>query len=105
MLETAHLDDAGASALSEAQGGDLQLRHVQQTCIISHSAHNDCDLILALALQVASNARECNGWSVHTAGNQSLDDNLVEVRASAASEEAVQLHMRIRTTLVDTHTL
>lgn len=87
---TAGLEDAGAGALGEPQSAHGQLGELEETGIIGDGADDNGDLVL-LALGEAGELDEGQGGLVGPAHAEPLQHDAVEVSASPAGEEPVEL--------------
>ncbi len=87
---TAGLQDAGLGGLGDAQAGDRQLGDLEETVVVSDGSDNDSGLAI-LAGHVAGNTGDRHGGTVDARHKKTLQDDLVEGRVRAASEESVQL--------------
>lgn len=90
------LGDALASTLGDAEGADAQLGHLQQTQVIGDGANDDGDVALgSLALlQQTRDALQGDDWTMDSAHEQALQDDLVELLVSSSVQEAVELKWR-----------
>lgn len=88
------LHDASAGALREAQSGNLNtLGQVEEALVIGNATNNDSDLLAQiLALGVADDLSDRDRSAVNAAHAQAVQDDLVELAASAAGKEAVELN-------------
>lgn len=87
------LHDASASSLREAKSGNLDvLREGEETLVIGNATNNNGDLLAQiLALGVADDLSNRDGSAVNAAHAEAVKDDLVELAASAAGKEAVEL--------------
>lgn len=87
------LGDASASTLREAESSDLDaLGQAEDTLIIGNPANNNSNLLAQiLTLGVANNLRNRDRSTVHAAHAEAVKDDLVELAASTAREEAIKL--------------
>ena len=88
---TTSLQDTSLGGLGEVKSSNRELGEVQETRVIGDGTDNDNGLTF---LVVLDNARDSDGRTVDTRHKETLQDNLVEVGISTASEETVQLESR-----------
>lgn len=86
----ASLGDAGTGSLGEAEGSNVELGHVEDTLIVSHSADNN-DGSLGLLAKVLDDLGNGDGRSVGAGSNKSAEHGLGERRVGSASKESEQL--------------
>lgn len=96
------LDDSGTCSLSEIQGAHLNGRELQDTEIISNSAHNHCNLFSPV-LESLDEALERNGDFVGSAVVETLQDHLVKARWDAGVQEFVKLNQQSEVRVVAPH--
>ena len=85
------LDDAGASGLGEAEGGDGDLGQVEDALIVSDGADNNGDPLL-VGSEVLDELGEGEGRPVGSGRDESPEDGLGESRVGSAGQESEQLH-------------
>ena len=92
---TTGLEDSGTSSLGDGQSGDGQFGNVKQTHIVGDGANHNSDLFLSgLAAHLGSQSSKRKWRAVDLAHKQTLEDDLVELAASSASQESVQLDQK-----------
>ena len=90
---TTSLDDSGSGGLGELESADGHLGDLEQTSIIRNGSDDDSSLS-AEGLHVLDDLRERQRSSVSSGGDQSLNDSLVKLGRSSASEELVELNQQ-----------
>mmetsp|Transcript_24629 Transcript_24629/g.79605 ORF Transcript_24629/g.79605 Transcript_24629/m.79605 type:complete len:210 (-) Transcript_24629:27-656(-) len=91
----AGLEDPGPGGLREAEGAHGHLRHLQQTRVVRHRAHEDRDLPVLL-LHELRQPRQAQGRPVRPRQKQPLQHHLDELRVRTPREEPVQLHQQLQ---------
>jgi hypothetical protein len=89
---TTSVDDTGTSGLGDTEGGNGHLGDIEETDVVGDGTNNNGDLVL-VSLQVASNAGDGHGRAVGTGLEETLQDDLVELRVGTTSQESVKLLM------------
>lgn len=90
---TTCLDNASTSSLGEAQRGNLQRGHLEQTRVVSDSAHDNCSLIL-LSLDVSGQSGNGDRRVVDAGHAQALGNDLRELGVGTTTNEAAQAKQR-----------
>ena len=87
-------NNASTSSLSESQSSHMELGDIKESLVVGHSSNKDGNLVISLALHVASNAGNRHGSAVGAAHRKALENSLVEGRFGAASQKSVELHQQ-----------
>ncbi len=82
------LGDASTSSLGESQSADGQSGDLVDARVIGDVADHNSDLLF-LALHVTGNTSNRHGGSIDLAHAKPLQDDSIESRGSAASQEAI----------------
>jgi len=84
--------DTGTGSLSDAEGADLELGDLQETNVIGDGTDDNSGLVgTCISLHLADQAGQRHWWTVDARHKETLQDDLVEVGAGAAGQEAVGL--------------
>lgn len=76
--------DAGTSGGGESESSDGDLGDLEQAVVVGDGTNNDDDLVLAVLGDLALDARERDGGSVHTGHKEAAENDLVEGRVRSA---------------------
>lgn len=87
-------NNASTSSLGESQGSHMELGNIKESLVVGHSSNKDGNLVVTLALHVASNTGNGHGGTVGAAHRKALEHSLVEGRLRAASQKSVKLHQQ-----------
>lgn len=92
---SAGLGDASAGAVGEAQGADLERLEAVKTVVVGDGTDKDNDLGLLTAGETG-NTGEGHRGTVGARNIETLQHNLVELAAGAASKEGVKLDEKLK---------
>lgn len=92
--------NTGGGRFGEAKGCNFDLGDVQEAVIIRYGADNDHCFLLAAILEVGGNAGERHWRAVDTGHKQAAKYDFVERGIGTASEEAVELHKKLKVHIV-----
>ena len=81
---TAGRQDARAGRRGEAQRSDAQLGHLEQAAVVRHRADDHDRLLGVVADDVGGDARQRDRGAVHARHEETLQNDLVEVRVGSA---------------------
>ena len=84
--------DASTGSLSESKSGNSQLGDSEDSLVIGDGGNNNDGLaLIRLLLVMLDELRERKRRSVHSGGDKSSQDGLVEVRSGSSREESEEL--------------
>jgi hypothetical protein len=90
--------DTGASSAGESEGGDRELGDFDETSVVGDGTDGDDGVLVGVGLvrlgNLTSNARDRKRGTVDLGLIQPPQDDLVEPRLSATSQESVELNSR-----------
>lgn len=88
--------DASTGSLGESKSGDSHLRDSEDSLIIGDGGNDNGGLtLIRLLLVMLDELRERKRRSVHSGGDKSSEDRLVEVRAGSSGEESEELDEQV----------
>ena len=82
--------DSGTSGLSESEGCNVKLGHVEGSLVIGDNTNNDGSAAL-VASEASDHAGEGDGGSVDSGGNESSEDGLAETGVGSSAQESEEL--------------
>lgn len=88
--------DASTGSLSESKSGNSQLGDSEDSLVIGDGGNNNGSLtLIRLLLVMLDELRERKRRSVHSGGDKSSQDGLVEVRSGSSGEESEELDEQV----------
>jgi len=94
---SASFEDALAGRLGDAESGQLHLGHGLESGIVGNGTDNDDGLAL---LHVGAESGERQRWSVGSAHEETLEEDLVELGVSSSRQEAVELDEHVQVEII-----